>query len=447
MAAAQEPSRQPATKTDAQVALIVQAFADADPPIEIGVARFREGNKQGEVNYLYEKGTILVRTVDAETVGELLRRHGRRGYRETRLPGAISGLVRFSLRGTDFEDVLDALEQIDAEHGVGVATPNHVLSITPVTGCPATEPEEVDPDADPDPPVCPADRDGATVLMHVLDTGLVDHAAQDHTWLTGVTGDIDPVSAGTIGAYTGHGTFIAGVARCMAPATEVFVRAAFIRSGATLELDFVKEVEAALTSGVDVISLSAGTSSRNDVPLLAFEAFWKWRLRNHKGVVLVAAAGNNSDRRPFWPAAFEEVVSVGALAANWRSRASFSNFGGWVDVYAPGEALVNAFATGDFTCNEPPHRGEVRHFDGMARWSGTSFSTPLVAGLIAARMSRTSENGRLAAKALLAKARAHRLAGVGPVLLPCLDDNADDCHCRSHAKCRCGCGDGEHRHP
>ena len=181
----------------------------------------------------------------------------------------------------------------------------------------------------------------------------------------------------------------------------------------------VQRLNAALALPVDIFHLSITSTTRDNQALIGIEA-WLRALRQYKGTVCVVAAGNGSRWR-CWPAASAGTVSVGALAADWRSRARFSNFGSWVDVYAPGRDLVNAFATGTYICHVPPYAGQERKFYGMATWSGTSFSTPVVTGLIAARMSRAGESARQAADALLAEARRRAIPEVGPVLLPCCE--------------------------
>jgi subtilisin family serine protease len=420
---------QPA-KLDVQIELIANAFRQKETGI--GAARFPDGS----LDYMYQPGVILVRNeyldqvravVGAEEADEEGVTHDR----------SVEGVTRYSLAAARIRETLDALVAIDRELGPGIATPNHILSVTPVHPCPATEPEGVPPDVQPEPGPC--DGGGGGVLIYVPDTGLLEGASA-HPWLAGVTGEEDelppPDTAGVvmIPGYAGHGTFIAGVARCMAPAATVFVTSDFTTAGALSEFELVLRLYQALGRGVNIISLSAGGTTRHNLPLLSFEGFWR-RYRNYKGVLLVAAAGNNSARRPFWPAAFPQVVGVGALAANRRGRAYFSDFGSWVDVYAPGEDLVNAYAVGTYKYREPPNAGQEREFHGMAQWSGTSFATPLVSGLVAARMTRTGENARMAADALLAAARGQQIPGVGPVLLPC---DTGDCD-REPALCGCGC--------
>jgi subtilisin family serine protease len=299
-----------------------------------------------------------------------------------------------------------------------------ILGSLPESQGPADEPEPVPANSPTVPPQLRDPNAGEGIRVVVVDTGLDLDAPGTHAWMTDVTGDADPLIVQSGGGqpnqlqpYAGHGTFIAGVVRTMAPKAEVIVRAVFTVAGAVFESDLVRALDAVLDNDYpDVISMSAGTWTFNGTGLLSFEVFNETRLRHHKGVVLVTAAGNDGDRREFWPAAAPYTLSVGALAAYGHGRADFSNFGAWVDVYAPGEKLVNAYPTGEYTYQEPPREGTIGKFTGMASWSGTSFSTPLVAGLVAARMSRTGENGRDAAAALLARARSQARPGVGAIL-------------------------------
>ncbi|WP_283133323.1 S8 family peptidase [Rhizohabitans arisaemae] len=406
------PQENPATKIEAQTGLVVAAFHRESIEIRVGGAvaagtNSGSGSRLAEADFFYQEGVVLVRDQDVDRVSALLE------GTETR-DSLINGVTLLGLG--DGVAALEAVERVEAAFGIGVATPNHVLSVTPIMLCPAEEPHEVGGRVRLDPEPRPGNG-GLGVSVHVVDTGLLDDA-ETHPWLAGVTGEVDPhVPGQAIGEYTGHGTFVAGVLRCVAPGADVYVASHLDRAGAILESEIIRELDQALDSFPDVISISAGGTTRNNLPPLGFEAFWE-RLKHYKGTVVVAAAGNNGERRAFWPAAFPGVISVGALSANWRHRADFSNFGAWVDVYAPGEDLVNAYATGVYTCTEPPHTGERRTFTGLARWSGTSFATPLVAGLIATRMSLTGENGRQAAEALLVKARAQAVPGVGAILLP-----------------------------
>lgn len=403
----------------------------------------REG---GEVDWFHRKGTILVREVDVDRVREALTQVV--GDRRIELRRNGSGVTALSwLRsgddgGPSVVEVLRALagqrETADVE-----ARPDHLLYVC-VHCCAAIEPEEVPLGSGPYPPL-PAKRSGPPLCGHgrgtrvtVLDTGLVEKAAQEHAWLAGVTGDPEstylPGAPGHLAQDAGHGTFTAGCVRVSAPAAGVTVlNAADLITrddsemiGAAFESDLSRMIRDQLIAAPgeearavpDVLLINFAGRTFGDAPPLALVTLYETLLQHLGELVIVAPAGNDGDDRKNWPAAFDWVVSVGALDDTERARASWSCFGRTVDVYAPGDRLVNAYAHGQYTVRWEENQGQVRHFAGMARWSGTSFAAPLVAGLIAARMSTTGQNSRRAWESLADLSQRQAVGGVGPVLLP-----------------------------
>jgi hypothetical protein len=348
-----------------------------------------------DFTYLYHPDRVLVRREDTEAFEQTARRVGERLFKgEARrddyeiLGGA---LVRYLLpeRTNDepVPEVLDQLEEAGLERGK--ATPDHWVHVSPGGGpslCPAIEPEETGL-KEPWPQRAPeSEKRARDVTVVVVDTGWNPASESDGRtpWLAGVTGD-DEQNGPHLRRYAGHGTFIAGVVRCIAPETSVHVEGFCIGGvggGGILESDMVVQLEEAMKHEPQVINLSAGCRTRLDLPSAAFQTFYEEHLEG-KDCVLVAAAGNDSTAAPFWPAAFEWSVGVGSLDRDGRIS-EFSNFGVSADVYALGRNHVNAFPDGSFKCRETPAKGDIRVFStGMARWSGTSFSAPVVAGLIA----------------------------------------------------------------
>jgi subtilisin family serine protease len=255
---------------------------------------------------------------------------------------------------------------------------------------------------------------GKGVDLVVIDTGRLLDVEKQHAWLKSpqIAGDEEQPD---VGHFTCHGTFVCGVIRTMAPEVSIDVNGVLVALGAAVEEDMAKELwEAVFDDRPDIISMSAGTTSRDDLPPITLSVICEQL--QEQGVLLVAAAGNDGNAEAFYPAYFSledgrinrpanpNVVSVGALAGD-GSRADYSNHT-WPLVYAQGSDIVNAYPNGPYRYQYPDMKGQpdAEFMNGMASWNGTSFSTPLVSGLIAAHMSLRREDAKTAWKHLARRA-------------------------------------------
>ncbi|HEU0041110.1 MAG TPA: S8/S53 family peptidase, partial [Jiangellaceae bacterium] len=215
----------------------------------------------------------------------------------------------------------------------------------------------------------------------------------------------------------GHGTAAAACLLAVAGAQRTTVQVdSCVVGGAVDEVSMVAAMTEAIENGADVISMQAGTYTREAVPPIAFKQFHDEVLSKHPQTVVVTAAGNDSQDDPFWPAAFPWVTAVGALTKDGSARADWSNHGDWVDVYAPGDNVVVPHPNGTYEYQGGALSAEFT--EGHAIWSGTSFATPVVAGMIARRMIEDDVDAATARDRVLADAASDTLPDVGPRIDP-----------------------------
>lgn len=340
---------------------------------------------------------LLVTSRDAESV------HERTSRWVARREDDAAGVTVLHLRpemGVDVCELATDLSDGSAHKRVG-AGPNHIVTTQPMwRPSPFDDPTPVD--TAPAPPQERATHGDVTVA--ILDTGIASHPWFDgHAWFAACDADVrespDADHDDELDSVAGHGTFIAGIVLRQAPAAHLVISRIISGDGVTDELGLLRGLadlrSRARRSGkpIDVVSLSLGCYTHDDKPSPALEhglaAF-------DRHTVIVACAGNAGSDRPFWPAALKRVVAVGALDAQGRDRAGFSNYGWWVDACAPGDHVTSSF----FTYDARGPRGE-EHFTGYAAWSGTSFAAPRVAGAIAGQALTQGVSAAHAAAALL----------------------------------------------
>jgi subtilisin family serine protease len=214
------------------------------------------------------------------------------------------------------------------------------------------------------------------VVIAVVDTGV----AGNHPDLAGkiLTGGYDFVSNDSDpNDDNGHGTSVAGAA---AAASNNGVGVAGVSWGSTIlpikVLDstgsgnhsaIANGIVYAADRGVRVINLSLGGTSGSQTLQDAVSYAW------NKGAVVVAAAGNNGNNVPCYPAAYAQAVAVSATNSS-DIRTSWSNYGAYVDIAAPGENIITTAAP-----------------DVYSSANGTSFSSPITSGVVALMAAANSQ--------------------------------------------------------
>lgn len=204
----------------------------------------------------------------------------------------------------------------------------------------------------------------ANVVIAVIDTGVA--AVQDLAQK--ILPGINIIEGGTNASDDGgHGTAVAGVAAALTDNSigvagigwlnDILPVKVYTSTGSTTCSAITNGIIWAADHGAKIINMSFGGPSECNGEKSAVDYAWG------KGAVLVAAAGNDSSITPNYPAAYSNVIGVASTDPD-DALSSFSNYGSWLSVAAPGRNLWTTYNTGLYS-----------------GFSGTSAAAPVVSGI------------------------------------------------------------------
>lgn len=177
------------------------------------------------------------------------------------------------------------------------------------------------------------------IRVAVVDTGFSDKSIPDGSIAGGKNYIVE--SMGKDDTY-GHGTAVASIILENVPDAELVALVSSVYDhGKLTQVDadtFAMIImDAVDVYECDVINVSAGFAADVETVRQAVD------YAKEKGVVIVAAAGNDYQDNPdakYYPAAYESVIAVGSMNENKTSISDFSQRGEWVDIYECGENIT-----------------------------------------------------------------------------------------------------------
>ncbi len=330
---------------------------------------------------LIARGQIIVRERDADRAAAAL------GDQYRREPLAI-GPRRYALFSADVgpEHVLCAIRCLRThciESSPNTIAASGMRSKSHVT--PELSPVQLTVTGDPEA--------GAGAHVVVIDTGIHANAdARGDKLLTGIVDpdNVDPLTAINVqegdGDFldlaAGHGTFVAGVIRTIAPKTKITMIRALDSDGVGSSIEVARAIEKAASLKPHVINMSLGTEEPDHDNSIAIADAVADAAANNPDMVMVAAAGNSYDQLPTWPAALPNVTAVAALTQT-NQPTVWSKHGWWIDVSTTGEGIVSTFVPGEELKTADSDPDTWGNKDPIAVWTGTSFAAPRVSAAIA----------------------------------------------------------------